>query len=125
MSLRLRLSFILFALLLSTLASAATTIKNMRIWTEEGRTRIVFDLNKPAEHSIFTLRGPDRLVVDLQDSRMSNKLTSLPAGGAISAIRTGLRADGQLRVVLDLNQAVRSRSFSAGPNKLNKLLGTS
>jgi N-acetylmuramoyl-L-alanine amidase len=117
MNLKPRLLVALAALLLPALVSAATTIKNMRIWTEEGRTRIVLDLNKPAEHSIFTLRGPDRLVLDLKDSRLSNKLTSLPAGGAIASIRTGVRSNGQLRVVLDLNQSVRSRSFSAGPNK--------
>jgi N-acetylmuramoyl-L-alanine amidase len=106
----------LLAALLPALATAATTIKNMRIWTEDGRTRIVLDLNRSAEHTIFTLRSPDRLVVDLDDSRLSNSLTSLPSGGAISSIRTGVSADGKLRVVLDLNQAVRSRSFSAGPN---------
>lgn len=117
MSLKLRIFATLLLAVIPALSSAATTIKNMRIWTEEGRTRIVFDLNKPAEHSIFTLRGPDRLVVDLKDSRLSNGLQKMPAGGAIDGIRTGLRANGQLRVVLDLNQAVRSRSFSAGPNK--------
>ena len=41
----------------------------------------------------------------------------MPTGGAISGIRTGLRANGQLRVVLDLNQEVRSRTFTAGPNE--------
>lgn len=117
MRLRLSLFIAVWMVLLPALAPAATTIKNMRIWTEDGRTRIVLDLNKPAEHNIFTLRGPDRLVLDLKDSRLSNSLKALPSGGAISAIRTGLRSNGQLRVVLDLNQAVRSRSFSAGPNK--------
>jgi N-acetylmuramoyl-L-alanine amidase len=117
MRLRLILFITVWVVLLPALAPAATTIKNMRIWTEDGRTRIVLDLNKPAEHSIFTLRGPDRLVLDLKDSRLSNTLKALPSGGAISAIRTGLRSNGQLRVVLDLNQSVRSRSFSAGPNK--------
>jgi N-acetylmuramoyl-L-alanine amidase len=111
-----KMSVTLLATLLPALATAATTIKNMRIWTEEGRTRIVLDLNRPAEHSIFTLRGPDRLVVDLDESRLSSSLKTLPSGGVISSIRTGLSADGKLRVVLDLNQAVRSRSFSAGPN---------
>ena len=32
------------------------------------------------------------------------------------AIRSAIRANGQLRVVLDLNSAVRSRTFTAGPN---------
>ena len=77
----------------------------------------MLDLSGPAQHSIFTLRGPDRLVVDLKDSRLADALKNLPTGGAISSIRTGVRSNGQLRVVLDLNQAVRSRSFTAGPNE--------
>ena len=117
MRIRSRLLSLLILALLPALAQSATTIKDVRLWSEEGRTRIVLDLNKPAEHSIFTLRSPDRLVVDLKDSRISNSLKSMPVGGAIAAIRTGLRSNGQLRVVLDLNRAVRSRSFSAGPNK--------
>jgi N-acetylmuramoyl-L-alanine amidase len=41
----------------------------------------------------------------------------MPRGaGAVRAIRSAIRADGQLRVVLDLNSAVRSRTFTAGPN---------
>ena len=77
---------------------------------------MVLDLNQSAEHTIFTLRGPDRLVVDLKDSRLSTSIDRLPSGGAIRSIRTGVRANGQLRVVLDLNQTVRSRSFTAGPS---------
>lgn len=117
MRIRTRLLSILFLALFPALAQSATTIKDVRLWSEEGRTRIVLDLNKPAEHNIFTLRSPDRLVVDLKDSRISNGLKSFPVGGAIAAIRTGLSSNGQLRVVLDLNRTVRSRSFSAGPNK--------
>ena len=98
-------------------AQAATTIENVRIWAENGKTRVVLDLSQPAEHSIFTLRSPDRLVVDLKDGRLAGKLTRMPAGvGSVKTIRSGLRANGQLRVVLDLNEAVRSRSFRAGPN---------
>ena len=102
--------------LLAVPAIAATTVENVRLWSEDGRTRVVLDLSRPAQHSIFTLRGPDRLVVDLKDSRLNPALKRLPTGGAIKSIRTGVRANGQLRVVLDLNQEVRSRSFRAGPN---------
>ena len=104
--------------LCSTAAQSATTVENIRIWAEGGKTRVVLDLSKPADHSIFTLRGPDRLVVDLKDGRLANRLTSdMPDGaGAVSAIRSGVRANGQLRVVLDLSDNVRSRSFTAGPN---------
>jgi N-acetylmuramoyl-L-alanine amidase len=111
-----RLTLIALVVLAPSLAAAASTVENVRLWSEDGRTRVVLDLSRPAEHSIFTLRGPDRLVVDLKNSRLADSLKKLPVGGAIRSIRTGLRANGQLRVVLDLNQTVRSRSFTAGPN---------
>lgn len=107
-----------FSLLLwvSASAFAATDVENIRVWSENGRTRVVLDLSQPSQHSIFTLRGPDRLVVDLKNGRLSKRLKNLPAAGSVRSIRSGLRANGQLRVVLDLREAVRSRSFAAGPN---------
>jgi N-acetylmuramoyl-L-alanine amidase len=112
-----RLISIAFLMLLAATANAATTIEAIRIWAENGKTRVVLDLSGPAEHSIFTLRGPDRLVVDLKDGRLGKALARMPAGaGAVRSIRSGLRSDGQLRVVLDLNEDVRSRSFTAGPS---------
>jgi N-acetylmuramoyl-L-alanine amidase len=104
-------------ILLCTAAQAASTVENIRIWSENGKTRVVLDLSRPAAHNIFTLRGPDRLVVDLKSSRLADSLKTMPTGaGSVRAIRSALRANGQLRVVLDLNEAVRSRSFTAGPN---------
>ncbi|MDJ0939760.1 MAG: N-acetylmuramoyl-L-alanine amidase [Woeseiaceae bacterium] len=101
----------------SLAAEAETTVENVRIWSESDRTRVVLDLSRPVAHSIFTLRGPDRLVVDLKDSELSKKLSALPDGtGLVRRIRSGVRANGQLRVVLDLNAAVRSRSFTVQPN---------
>ncbi|MBT8086868.1 MAG: N-acetylmuramoyl-L-alanine amidase [Gammaproteobacteria bacterium] len=104
-------------LLLPVVTLADTTVENVRIWDENGKTRVVLDLSQSAPHKIFTLRDPDRLVVDLKDSRMSESLTTMPRGtGAVRAIRSAVRADGQLRVVLDLGPGVRSRSFTTGPN---------
>ena len=104
-------------LLLTAAAGAATTVENIRVWAENGKTRVVLDLSRPSNHNIFTLRGPDRLVVDLKNSRLASSLKNLPkAVGSIREIRTGVKADGGLRVVLDLNEDVRSRSFTAGPS---------
>ena len=99
-------------------AAHAATVENVRVWSEDGRTRVVLDLSGPARHNIFTLRGPDRLVVDLEDSTLGSGLeSSLPEPvGSLAGIRTGQRANGGLRVVLDLREPVRSRSFTAGPN---------
>ena len=114
---RSRQTLIALLLLLSAAANAGGTVKDIRIWSEHGKTRVVLDLSQPVEHNIFTLRGPDRLVIDLKDSRLAAALTQLPQGaGSVRSIRSAVRSDGQLRVVLDLNQDVRSRSFTVSPN---------
>ena len=112
-----RLILLPILLLLATAAQSATSVENIRIWAENGKTRVVLDLSRPAEHNIFTLRAPDRLVIDLKGGRLGPTFELLPDGvGSVNTIRTGVRANGQLRVVLDLNENVRSRSFTAGPN---------
>ncbi len=104
-------------LLLAAAVAPAATLEDVRVWSEDGRTRVVLDLSGPARYNIFTLRGPDRLVVDLEDTTASDSLAELPgSSGTLSGVRTGRRAEGGLRVVLDLNAPVRSRSFTAGPN---------
>ena len=104
-------------LLFAAAAQSATTVEDIRIWAENGKTRVVLDLSRPANHNIFTLRSPDRLVIDLKGGRLGPTFDGLPEGvGSVDTIRTGVRASGQLRVVLDLNENVRSRSFTAGPN---------
>lgn len=104
-------------LVVASAALADTTVDNVRIWSENDRTRVVLDLSNPVDHTIFTLRAPDRIVIDLEDSRLARALADLPAGaGSVRSIRSAVRADGKLRVVLDLNEAVRSRSFTVAPN---------
>ncbi len=104
-------------LLFAATAQAGTTVENIRIWSESEKTRVVLDLSNPADHNIFTLRGPDRLVIDLKDGRLAKSLLAMPQGkGSVRSIRSAVRADGALRVVLDLNEVIRSRSFTAGPN---------
>ncbi len=116
--LRQRLILIAFFALSYATAQAGTTVENIRIWAEGGKTRVVLDLSEPVQHTIFTLRGPDRLVVDLEKGRLASTLTNdMPkAAGSVRGIRSAVRADGKLRVVLDLGANVRSRSFTAGPN---------
>jgi N-acetylmuramoyl-L-alanine amidase len=112
-----RLTLLPLILLLSTAVKAGSTVENVRIWSENDKTRVVLDLSRSVDHNIFTLRSPDRLVIDLKDSRLAASLKQLPKGaGTVRSIRSAVRSNGQLRVVLDLRQGVRSRSFTAGPN---------
>src|SRR5690606_33721834 len=105
--------FLVGGWLLAAAAAPAATLENVRVWSEDGRTRVVLDLSGPARYNIITLRGPDRLVVDLEDTTAGDSLADLPeSSGTLSGVRTGRRAEGGLRVVLDLNAPVRSRSFT-------------
>ena len=114
---RMRLTLISLVFLLSTAANAGSTVENIRIKSENEKTRVVLDLSHSANHKIFTLRGPNRLVIDLKDSRLAKSLRKLPKGtGSVRSIRSAVRPNGKLRVVLDLTGEVRSRSFRAGPN---------
>ena len=72
---QLRIIFCAFALLLASAAAASTTVENVRIWSEDNKTRVVLDLSKPVQNNIFTLRVPERVVIDLKDSRLAEALT--------------------------------------------------
>ena len=77
-----RFSLIVLLALFSMSAYAGTTVENIRIWAEADKTRVVLDLSRPSQHSIFTLRNPDRLVVDLEQSRMASGLAADMPGRA-------------------------------------------
>ena len=46
--------------------AAGVTVSAVRTWPAPDHTRVVFDLDGPVEHTVFMLRNPDRVVVDLR-----------------------------------------------------------
>ncbi|MES1943720.1 N-acetylmuramoyl-L-alanine amidase domain-containing protein [Salinisphaera sp. PC39] len=98
-------------------ATAETTLQDVRVWAAPERTRVVFDLSEAAEHSVFTLDGPPRVVIDLNDTDRRDALVGdLDGKGAVRRIRTGVHEGGDLRVVLDLAESVPPKSFALAPN---------
>ncbi|RMF17002.1 MAG: AMIN domain-containing protein [Gammaproteobacteria bacterium] len=92
-------------------------IENIRIWPSPESTRMVLDLSGPVEHKAFMLRQPERIVLDLDNARMNADTNKLSFDKTpIRRVRSALRAGGSLRVVLDLSQSVRMRSFLLKPN---------
>jgi N-acetylmuramoyl-L-alanine amidase len=108
-------------LLCLSVEAVATVIHGVRLWRAPDHTRLVFDLSAGAEHSLFALENPDRLVVDIDDINLAADLDALELKGTpISGIRTATREGKHLRIVLDLKQAVKPRSF---PLKANEQYG--
>lgn len=99
-------------------SAGQASVKGIRIWAAPDHTRLVLDTNGPVEHEIFPLHNPERLVVDVKDSRLRS---SLPKPGAttrfVRRIRSASRNGDDLRVVLDLKESVRAKSFMLKPNK--------
>lgn len=105
-----------FLFLFSYDTSVADSIDQVRIHRSPEKTRVVFDLNGPVEHRIFSLDDPKRLVVDIdavtfEVDPKEIQLTNTP----IAQIRTGIRNQRDLRVVFDLGEVVRPKSFSLEP----------
>lgn len=102
--------------LLAPFANAAD-VEDLRMWRAPDHTRLVFDLSDSVSYNLFTLNNPDRVVIDIERSSTSNALDGLDfTGSPIDAIRSGSREGDTLRIVLDLNAAVRPSSFSLAPN---------
>jgi N-acetylmuramoyl-L-alanine amidase len=84
-------------------AVAAEKLQNARVSTDLERTRVVLDLTDKVRYSTQTLANPDRLVVDLRDTRNAANLKALPLRDTpIRAVRAGIRNGHDLRLVFDL-----------------------
>jgi N-acetylmuramoyl-L-alanine amidase len=105
-------------LLLPWLAQAAPLqVEGVRLWAAPDSTRVVFDVSAPAKHRLFTLKNPDRLVIDLSDAAIARGVKdSFSSGGIVKTLRSGPRNGHDLRLVLDLSGPAKPKSFVLKPN---------
>lgn len=97
-------------------ALAAETISSVRVWNAPEHTRVVFDLTGPVSHHLFTLDNPDRVVIDIPRAEKTKALDLVDfKGGPLVNVRSAPQANGDLRVVLDLERAVNPKSFLLAP----------
>ncbi len=96
------------------------SVKNIRISREPNKTRLVFDLDGPVKHSLFALHKPERLVLDLKQTRLmdSGVLQALHSR-QLKSIRMGVRNTHDLRIVLDLKSRTTPNSFLLEPKGNN------
>ncbi|MEE9510751.1 MAG: N-acetylmuramoyl-L-alanine amidase, partial [Gammaproteobacteria bacterium] len=108
---------LLVLLLVTQLQAATVRVQAIRIAQNGDETRVVLDLDQTTDHQLFTLSDPHRVVVDLSAGTLTEQAARFPDGkGLVSRIRGANRSDGSTRIVLDLGQPVRPRSFIIGPD---------
>jgi len=110
------LKFCVVAMLLGTgYGAGAATVQNVRTWSGPEGTRVVFELSGPVEHRAFALADPDRVVIDLPGTSAAAGLTLADPKGAVTALRSGPRSGGELRLVLELNETAKPKTFLLVP----------
>lgn len=114
-----RLSLLyIFVFLSSTVFAETVTIDNVRVWAAPDSTRVVFDVSAPVEHELSMLKAPYRTVIDLKQATMSKSPVQPGAEDKyLQAIRSAVRNENDLRIVLDLKKFVKYKSFQLKPNK--------
>ena len=114
---RLRLFGLLLGLL-AALPALAADVAGVRLWSGPDGTRLVFDLSDAVDHKVFTLHRPDRVVIDLRDTRAPGGISGLDLSDSlISRVRSAARNGRDLRVVLDLKGKARPKSFLLKPTQ--------
>ncbi len=103
-------------LMLAGTAAVGAEVKGLRIWSGPESTRLVLDLSQGTDHRVFTLKNPNRVVVDLTNTTLAAKALQSEARGYVTSVRSGPRSGGDLRVVFEIKQRVKPQSFALPPN---------
>lgn len=84
----------------------ASEIKDLAVSEGATGTRAEVLLDAAGHYTTLTLAGPDRLVVDLPESKLARQLKAPAGAGVVKSVRTGQPVPGTVRIVFDLAQPV-------------------
>lgn len=98
----------------STALFASREVKGLRIWSGPDDTKAVLDLSDQVDYKLFQLDNPPRVVVDIEQTSLKNSL-SVTSNPVIKNIRNGKKGKNTLRLVFDLNEKQKAKSFLLKP----------
>lgn len=112
--------FTLLALVWMTNAGADEQIRSARLWPAQDYSRLTLESATPIAHHMFTIKNPERLVIDLENIEFDETLNNISKlvsadDPHIGAIRVGKFKPGVVRLVLDLKQEVHPQIFELKP----------
>ncbi len=92
----------------------------VRVWPAADYTRVAIELGAPLKFTHFTIKNPDRLVVDLEGVEFNSVLESLSNKIAaddpnIRLLRAGRFKPGVVRLVMELKNEVKPQVFELPP----------
>jgi N-acetylmuramoyl-L-alanine amidase len=99
---------------------AQAQVLSSRIWPARDYTRLTLESKSVIKHSIFGVKEPERLVLELETEELSPALSELHAKVAdedpyIQGLRVARNRPGVVRIVLDLKTDVKPQLFTLPP----------
>ena len=105
-------------ILISQQSFALVEIRKIRVWPAPESTRIVFDINQNLKYKVYTLESPDRVILDLVDTKLTTNLKAVSLlNTGIKKIRSGVH-NNILRIVLELERKITPKAIILETNKL-------
>jgi N-acetylmuramoyl-L-alanine amidase len=108
------------AALLLTFGAVEAQVVSTRIWPARDYTRVTIESKQELKYTLFSVKDPERVVLDLEGAEWSPALAELH--GKVTAddpyiekLRVGRNRPGVLRVVLDLKAEVKPQAFALRP----------
>ncbi len=101
-------------------AEASIIIGSTRVWPAQDYTRLTLESKQPITYKLFTIKNPERLVIDLEDVELRGPLEELSSkigndDPYIKSVRIGRFKSNVVRLVLDLKTEVKPQLFSLNP----------
>ncbi|MBK1693984.1 N-acetylmuramoyl-L-alanine amidase [Chromatium weissei] len=107
-----KILLILLFLCISFGAAAEVTVQCTGVNSDAEKTRLTLETTGSVLHQVFTLEAPDRVVIDIAQAQLVGNLPQATARDRLLVgLRSGVRNAADLRIVIDLKQAVRVKSF--------------
>src|SRR5205823_14649894 len=107
-------------LLVSCIASAEAQVLSSRIWPARDYTRLTLESRDEIKFTLFGVKDPERLVLDLELAELSPALLELNTKVAaddpyVQGLRVAHNRPGVVRLVLDLKAEVKPQVFTLKP----------
>ncbi|MEE9354642.1 MAG: N-acetylmuramoyl-L-alanine amidase [Methylococcaceae bacterium] len=120
-----RVIFVLFAVVayLYHASSSAdeANVSASRYKTTSDYSRFILDIVGKPNHQVFTLKKPDRLVIDLVATRLTRSILNPPKNHPVfKEIRYSSGRKKDLRIVVDLKHTIHHKTYWTTPNESGK-----
>jgi len=98
---------------------AAAELRGLQLTEEGSVTRAELTFDSRIQHKLFTLEGPDRLVLDVEQlgAKAATVVAKVRATGLVKDVRSGPRGKAGQRIVFDLKAPVVASSFALPPSE--------